>query len=321
MSPSRHDYLSQAPYWWPEPARPGGLPYVRRDGAHNPEADAGTDAPAWAQTAAHIETLALAYYFTRQAPDAGQAARLIRVWFLDPATRMNPHLRYAQYVPGRNEGRGAGILEMRHLARVCDALVLIEDSGAWTATDAQAFRAWLAVYFSWLRESPAGREEAGAKNNHGSWYDVQAASIALALGETDWAKKLLTDGRQKRLARQIEPDGRQPLELARTKSLGYSLFNLEALFTLARLGERLQVDWWTYQTPDGRSLGAALDYLAPYVDPARPWPKEDLVAANRENLLPLLAEAAQHGDHPRWRALLDQFARTPIQRAALLLNK
>src|SRR5215831_17811958 len=31
-SGDKHDYLSQAPYWWPDPSKPDGLPYIRRDG-------------------------------------------------------------------------------------------------------------------------------------------------------------------------------------------------------------------------------------------------------------------------------------------------
>jgi hypothetical protein len=237
---------------------------------------------------------------------------------------MNPNLRFAQYVPGRNEGRGAGVLEMRHLARVCDALALLAGSPAWTAADAQAFHVWLAAYFTWLTESPNGRDEAAAQNNHGSWYDVQTAHLALVLGRTGLARQLLADGLRKRLAVQVEPDGRQPLELARTKALGYCLFNLEALFALARLGDQAGADWWGFATKDGRSLSAALNYLAPYTDPALPWPKDDLLAADRSDLLPLLAEALRHHEDPAWRAYLEKFSDSPRQRAArwqLLLAK
>jgi hypothetical protein len=323
-SGDRHDYLSQAPYWWPDPATPDGRPYVCHDGRHNPEADRGTDAGPWARTAGHVETLGLAYYFTGRAEYAEHAVRLIRVWFLDPATRMNPNLRFAQYVPGRNNGRGTGILEMRHLNRVCDALALIAEAHIWTEADAQAFRAWLDAYFTWLTQSQAGKDEAAALNNHGSWYAVQMAHLALVLGRTDLARTTLIDGLQKRLARQIEPDGRQPLELARTKSLGYSLFNLEALFNLARLGEHVGVDWWAYRTDDGRSLRAALSQLAPYVDPAKPWIKRDILPANRADLLPLLAEALQYVDDPEWRSLLAGFGGIPEVRSArwhLLLSQ
>jgi hypothetical protein len=295
-SGDKHDYISQAPYWWPDPSKPDGLPFIRHDGAIYPQSKEATDARPWESMAKAVETLSLAYYFTHHEPYAQHAALLVRTWFLDPATRMNPNLRFGQYVPGLNEGRGEGILEMRGLTFVCDSLALIADSPSWTDADNQAFHRWLAAYLDWLTTSPNGHDEASALNNHGSWYDVQAAHIALVLGQTDFAKKILSDGLEKRIARQIEPDGSEPLELARTKSLGYSLFNLEALCNLAILAEHVKIDWWAYTTKDGRSLRAALRYLAPYADPNKAWIENDLVEGDRAELFPLLAQALRHDD-------------------------
>jgi hypothetical protein len=123
------------------------------------------------------------------------------------------------------------------------------------------------------------------------------------LGRTADAKKVLSEGLTVRLARQVEPDGSQPRELARTKSLGYSIYNLEALFACARLAEHVGVDWWSFATSDGRSLRAALAYLAPYVDPARAWPRNDVHAADRRQLVPLLARYLQQQDAADLRAL------------------
>lgn len=313
FSGDKHDYLSQAPYWWPDPSKPDGLPFIRRDGAVYPPSKQSTDAPPWANMAKAVDTLGLAYYFTRHEPYAEHAALLVRTWFIDPATRMNPNLRFAQYIPGRNDGRGIGILEMRHLTKVCDAVALIADSPAWTKADNEAFRAWLAAYFHWLTTSPNGHDEAEAENNHGSWYDVQAAHIALVLGKTDFARKILSDGLTKRIAHQIEPDGRQPLELVRTKSLIYSLFNLEALCNLATLARHVDVDWWAYTGKDGQCMRGALRYLAPYADPGKPWMKNDLIEADRADLLPLLAEALRHHDDQQFRELLEKFGNSSAE--------
>jgi hypothetical protein len=136
------------------------------------------------------------------------------------------------------------------------------------------------------------------------------------LGRTDLARQNVADALRIRLARQVEPDGRQPFELARTRSLNYSLFNLEALFALAALGEHVGVDGWQFSTPDGRSLRAALGYVAPYLDPAKSWPHQEITQPDRSRIAPLLAAyLARHNDE-RLRALLDQFAGMPEQRAA-----
>jgi hypothetical protein len=308
-SGDKHDYVSRAPYWWLDPQNPRG-PYIRHDGLRNPESEDArfSDYPSWTKVSAAIETLGLAYYFTRNEAYAEHAAKLVRTWFLDPATRMNPNINFGQYVSGVNDGREEGVLEFRPLMGVCDALALLADSAAWTEKDTQAFHDWLTLYVTWVRESRLGRTEAAAVNNHGTWCDAQLADLALVLGQRDAARDLARAGLEKRLARQVEPDGRQPLELARTKSLNYSLLNLEGLFNLARLGAHVDVDWWNYTTPDGRSLRVALRYLAPYADPGKAWPKQDVVAGDRNRLFPLLAEGLRHGDDPFFRDLLTRFA-------------
>lgn len=316
-SGNRHDYFSQAPYWWPDPTKPNGLPYWRDDGKTNPESKAGTDSIALRRTCEAVQTLGLAYWFSHDERYAQKAAKLTRVWFLDAATRMNPHLEFAQAIPGINPGRGIGIIETSRLVAVTDGLALLAGSPAWSAKDATEMAAWLSDYFHWLTTSKNGLEEAHAEgvfagNNHGSWYDAQAVNLALVLGRTDEAKRRLLAVTRERIARQIEPDGRQLLELARTKSLNYSLFNLEALAQLGRLGEHVGVDLWKFSTADGRSLRAAVRFLAPYADPAKAWLQPDLEEGDRRRILPLLVESLRHGEDPDFRTVLKKFSGQPL---------
>jgi len=269
-SGDRRDYVSLAPYWWPDPSKPDGRPYVRRDGERNPEAESDVyDARRFSRLRGAVSDLALAFAFTDDDRYAMHAARLLRTWFVDPATAMNPHLRHAQMVPGRDQGRSFGIIETARIAEFLDRVTLLERSSAWTASDRSAFAAWMRAYFDWLRTSPHGRQEASAPNNHGTWYDAQVAALALWLGDDASARSRLESSTRARIAAQIEPDGRQPRELARTRSLSYSAFNLEALFTAARLGEHVGVTLWSHEAPDGRSIRKALDYLLPVTIP--PW--------------------------------------------------
>ncbi|MCW2338229.1 hypothetical protein M2337_002462 [Sphingobium sp. B2D3A] len=54
-----HDYMSIAPYWWPDPSAPDGKPYVRKDGRVNPErTTADYDLSALSRMSADVETLA-----------------------------------------------------------------------------------------------------------------------------------------------------------------------------------------------------------------------------------------------------------------------
>jgi hypothetical protein len=227
---------------------------------------------------------------------------LLRAWFLDPATKMHAHLKYGQGIPGRVAGRSAGIIDTAGLTRAVDAVGLLQGSRSWQDQDQAGMVAWFTGYLEWLRTSKHGRQEIAAKNNHGTWYDVQVAAFALFTGQDQLAREVIECSRQKRIAGQIEPDGRQPAELARTKPFGYSTFNLQALFTLATLGRAVNVDLWRYETADGRGLRKALDFLANYADAEKAWPYKDL-KFDPTPLIPLLQQGAVAYDATYQRAL------------------
>jgi Alginate lyase len=306
-SGDKHDYMTIAPYFWPDTNKPDGLPYIRRDGVVNPESrDDALDHGRIVEMAKTVETLSLAYYFTGKEAYAQQAAKFLRVWFLDPATRMNPHLNYAQAVLGENTGRGTGILEGRNISEVADAAQLLARSQAWTAQDQKEFHLWLETYLNWLLNSKNGHDEDNAANNHGSWYDVQAMELALVLNKMDLAKKIAEAVPAKRIAKQIEPDGKQPLELTRTAAFGYSHFNLEALYTLAMLSEHVHVDLWHCRLANGHyALATALDFLTPYVgDNAQKWPYQQIRDFDIADFGPQLRQAAIIYHNPDYEKLL-----------------
>jgi hypothetical protein len=269
-SGDRHDYMSLAPYWWPNPDTPNHLPYIRRDGETNPERDAYDRLPFWNLESA-VSTLALAYYLTGHEPYAAHAAKLVRAWFLDEATRMNPHLNYGEAIRGICEGRAAGIIDMRPLFRLADAVGLLAGSDGWSVKDQEKLEQWYGQYLDWLIQSDIGKDESQKENNHGTWYEVQVSAIALFLGKTETALNVLKK-MPKRIAWQIEPDGRLPLETVRTRAFHYSSMNVEGLFDAAALGEKVGLDLWHFSTEDGRSIRRAFDYLLTFAVGRKPWP-------------------------------------------------
>lgn len=306
-SGDKHDYMSQGPYWWPNPDTDDGLPYVNRDGQVNPEYRE-FDNVTKSRMESAVKTLAQAYYFTDHRPYAERAALLLRTWFLDPATRMNPHLEFGQRIPGRTTGRGTGTIEMRALPELLDAVGLLGESKAWTSADQEALTAWFREYLQWLVDSSHGKSAANARNNIGTWFDVQTVGVALFVGRDDLARQILQTRGLQRIAAQIEPDGRQPRELARTRPSGYSSMNLRAFQSLARLGDHVQVDLWNYRTEDGRSIRGALDYLVPYADGSRQWPHKDMNRPTWTALVAALRIAAQQYQHPPYEALAQRLA-------------
>jgi hypothetical protein len=289
--------MSLAPYWWPNPATANHLPYVRKDGVHNPEATAVEDHANLSHMEANVHALALGYFLTGDERYAERAVEQVRVWFLNPATRMNPNLQYAQAIRGVNEGRGTGILDAQGLSDVVDALALLVDAKSWAASDEAGMHAWFEGYFNWLTTSDNGKHEAAAENNHGSWYDEQAVGIALYLGKTEFARNVAEAAKTKHIAVQIKPDGDQPLEDVRTRSFHYSIYNLEALMKLATEAQTMNVDLWDYKAPDGGSIRAALDFLMPFADKQKTWEHEELDGISPAPLHdPLLIAAVHYGD-------------------------
>lgn len=322
-SGDKHDYMSQGPYWWPDPQKPDGLPYIRRDGERNPEIKNFSDYYNMGKMAGDVETLALAYYFLGDEKYAVKAAELLRTWFLNSATRMNPNLQYAQGIPGITTGRGIGLIETDEFLKVVESVGLLAGATAWTEADQRGMEEWFAKFLEWMLESQNGREEAAAKNNHGTFYDMQVVSYALFTGNKDLAVSVLREVGPKRIARQIEPDGRQPLELERTRAWSYSIKNVLGLMVLARLGENVDVDLWHYKTADGRSIPKALDYLLPFAFGEQMWPYKQITEWSPQDAFDLMRRAAaKYPDNRGFQAMVSKLPKLDAEsRDNLLIPK
>ena len=272
-SGDRHDYLSMGPYWWPDPDRDDGLPYVRRDGEVNPERETDAfDAADMEGMSLDVQALALAYYFTGEEAYATKAGDLVRIWFLTPETRMNPNLTHAQSVPGRASGRAEGVIDAHRLSRVVESLGLLDPSAALTEAERTAMRDWFGALVDWMETSPNGLAEKAAENNHGLFYDRLISHFALFAGREEVARTVIERFGRNRLARQIEPDGRLPRELSRTRSLHYSTWTLAAAFDVADLARCVGMDLLDRETADGRTMAAATNFLALWAGREREWP-------------------------------------------------
>lgn len=318
-SGTKHDYLSLSAYWWPEPQHPQGR-WVRRDGEINPASKNNqSDGVRLAAFTARVQTLTLAWYFSGEQKYADRAMALLRYWFINPASKMNPNLNFAQGVEGVAPGRSGGILDGRYLAtRVVDSVIILRSAPGWQQTDEQGIRVWMQDYLSWLKNSKAGKREARAKNNHGSWYNVQVAGIAWYLEDMPLIRQQVRAARS-RMQQQIAADGSQPLELQRTRSFHYSYFNLQALVTLAVLADKAGAgDLWRPDVKDKVAIVTALDFMAPYIDSSRawPWPTRDRLG---QRLIPLLSQAdsSLNSDHyQQWVKQADFTTEDNAQRGA-----
>jgi hypothetical protein len=272
QSGDKHDYYSMGPYWWPDATKPNGEPYVRRDGVVNPQRNGdGFDATKLSKLSDDVSTLALAHFYTGDVRYAQKAAQMIKVWFLEPATKMNPSFAYAQAVPGVSAGRGEGIIDANRLLPIVESIGLLGPSGVLTPEENTALEKWFAEMALWMATSPNGQEERGKNNNHGIFYDLIISEFALFAREPQAAADIVRAFPQIRIAVQFGQDGSLPEELSRTRSWHYSHWTLGAVSKLAGLGECVGLDLWRTNLPDGRGLAKGLSFMSRYVSREASW--------------------------------------------------
>ena len=272
----KHDFYSEGDYWWPNPANPDS-PYIQRDGMTNPD-NFVAHRHAMIRFSQIIGALASAYRITGNAAYVREALPHLRAWFTDTATLMHPNLQYAQAIKGRFTGRGIGIIDAIHLMEVAQGVLVMQDATAFDKSLLKGIRGWFAAYLHWLTTHQYGKDEMNAKNNHGTCWVMQTACFARFTGDTTLLRFCRDRYKQVLLPNQMAADGSFPLELARTKPYGYSLFNLDAMVTICQILSDKENDLWAYQLPDGRNIKRGIAFLYPYVADKGTWPyKKDVM--------------------------------------------
>ncbi len=322
-SGDKHDYMSMGPYWWPDPSKPDGLPYIRKDGQRNPELDK-LDRNKLGNMSKAVTTLGLAYYFSNDEQYARKAVDFLKVWFLNSATKMNPHLTYGQTIPGKNNGmgRGEGVIDIYSFVEMLDAIELMKSSKALTPEVQKGLKEWFTGLVEWMQTSPVAAEELNAKNNHGLAYDVQLATYALFTGNEELARRIINEFPERRMFKQIEPDGKQPLELARTTAFGYTVFNLWHMLDMSAIASSLRMDVYHAESADGRSFTAALKFLIPYIGVAQSqWPYQQIKEweEKQDEACWVLRRASFYDSKAGYEALAAKFRKTPESNRLYLL--
>jgi hypothetical protein len=275
-----HDYYSNGDYWWPDPSKPDGLPYIQRDGETNPR-NFDHHRLVLRELRDRVAALCAAYRITGEERYAATAVRLLRCFFIDPKTRMNPNLSYAQAIPGVCEGRGIGIIDTLHLIEVPVAIESLLGSASFTAEELAALKQWFGDYVNWMIGSPNGLEEGSTKNNHSVAYWLQVAVFSQFTGN----KKLLDESRREFkevfVPGQMALDGSFPAEMKRTKPYAYSIFQLDNMTTLCQVLSSPDENLWDFYLPVGRGIARAVAFLEPFLANKLSWPlKPDVQAWN-----------------------------------------
>lgn len=265
-----HDYYSNGDYWWPNPDTADGLPYIQRDGESNPD-NFNEHRILLRRMRTNTVYLAAAYRLTGNEAYAARAVQILKEFFLDEATRMNPHLSYAQAIPGICEGRGIGIIDTLHLADVPFAIETLRFSQAMTDDIYLGLKSWFARYLGWMLTDKNGIDEMTTTNNHSVCFFVQAAVFA-QFTDNPRIVEFCRENYKKHLLPQISSDGSFPRETARTKPYNYSIFVLDNMVSLCHLLSTPEDNLWEYTLPDGTGIQKGLDFLTPYLLDKTSWP-------------------------------------------------
>jgi hypothetical protein len=265
-----NDFYSNADYWWPDPTKPNGLPYVQRDGKSNP-ANFDQHRTAMRELRDAVAALAAAYKITGDERFARKAAAMLRVFFLDKNTRMNPQLEYAQVIPGHGKGRPPGVIDGLHLIEIPPAILAMRKSPSFTPELIAGLKKWFADLSEWMVTSPNGKQEAVSKNNHSVAFWLQIACFSRLSGDEAKLAECRRQFMKVFVPKQMAPDGSFPAELKRTKPYGYSIFQLDNMATMCQVLSTPEIDLWKFELPDGRGIRKAVAYLYPFLADKSTW--------------------------------------------------
>ncbi|WP_339814528.1 alginate lyase family protein [uncultured Imperialibacter sp.] len=265
-----HDFYSEGDYWWPDPENSGG-PYIRKDGLTNPD-NFVEHRNRMRRLSIIVPTLVAAWTITHNDKYALKAIEHTNAWFVNEDTRMNPDMLYSQAIFGRVTGRGIGIIDAIHLVEVVQALMVLEENSLLTGKSLEKTKDWFTQFNTWITTHPYGIEERDNGNNHSTCWAMQVAQYAVFTGNDSllFATKGFYD--QTLLPEQMAANGSFPKELARTKPYGYSLFNLDATYTLLHILGKSYPQVWQYQVGDSLQVRKAVDFMAPYIADKATWP-------------------------------------------------
>lgn len=276
LSGDVHNYESLASYRHPVPGQPDAE-YEYVDGVFNPECDIFNRTQLF-DLGRNLQVLSKAYALSGEKRYADAAVKQLDTWFLDRDTYMYPNFEHSQIIinkPGntRNYGEPGGIIDVLIFGDVLESIRLLDSCRAIPCRTMKGLKAWFSAFEDWMVESDWGLKEGLAVNNHSLAMDVCVLNFARFTGNEDHAKWVMDGFTEKRLLHQIQPDGTQPQELARTRPIHYSIYNLEHIVDYCFILQSMGIP---YYNEHRELIDAAFKVLTPYVGHLEDFPLRDI---------------------------------------------
>jgi len=239
---------------------------------------------------AGVRDLGMAYAFTGDAKYAIHLIKLVKVWAIDPTTGMLPQF-------SNNQSR---ISLMPSMSGLIYGVDLAWNYPGWDQADKDAFKDWVLTFGRNAVYAFGQAETNASDNNFENWRN---AFLSVAGAFTGDQALLATAYRNFRrgITWQVGCTGRMNQEYGRVKGWagrGYSLYAMHAMTITAEAARHQGVDLYNYTTKVqyqdwtqdqqksqcgvARGLKVALDYHAPFLSGAAPWPNS-IISGNPLN--------------------------------------
>ncbi len=295
-SVDQNDYVSLSPYWWPDPQKEDGLPYIRRDGEENPEASL-YDKSDFRKLGFDIYHLSLLYYLTEDRQYYNIMKKNIYYYLLDSKTGMNPNMDHAQTVKGQDNGRCYGIIE--YSANVSFAFYLLNQiylMGYVEEEFKNDLNVWVRKFYEWMTQSSNGKKERDGNNNHAIYWDLGTIILCDFLQDDTLIKEMYDRVVLFRVKAQISEEGSMPFELARTRSKFYSTMALKGLLNFSNISSRYGYD--LFEDSECKTiLTTAVDYIYDrLIFETKPWVYRQINKFDIVYFLALMNEASKKID-------------------------
>lgn len=262
---------ARCPYLSPHPAHPSVFKqcdFKNEDGHLNPNARLINNIGDFDDLANAFWFNALTWGVTRSPTYSKKAIQYLDTWFLNPDTKMNPNLNYAQMTGGKDGqvGSHTGILDLKPMAKIASGILMFREGNAegWNSTFDGQMQDWVKDYIGWITTNKVALEEKAAPNNHGSFYYTQLAALYLITGDNDNAVATAKEYFEGKFTSQILENGDQPLESARTRPYHYLAYNLAAIITTGRIAEYAGANFWNSTATSGVGIEKAAEFAMAY---------------------------------------------------------
>ncbi len=250
-----HDYYSVAPHY-----SSAGLKY---DSYTNDEdrVKKCSDAEAFRNFAWRVYAYSVGGVILRQPQLSQKAVNLIKSWFVDSKTKMNPNVRYAQIIPRSDKINEVGVIELRQLINVVSAAKVLLICGALEGSELQMIKNWIQLFLDDCDNCAIREKALQRKNNIGTWSAVLFGTLDLFCDRYPRSFSIAYQAAE-RLGQQLGPFSVQLNEIGRAMPLHYCLFNLAAWFELSQLCREFGIDLYRFSGVHNESLRNALQFCS-----------------------------------------------------------